>query len=52
MRQTFLLVIIFNLAANLTFAQSIERFIRIVGTSKHEFVSNGVKIDLNVSEIP
>lgn len=32
-------------------AQSVDRFIRIVGSSKHEFISDGVKIEFQLSEI-
>lgn len=51
MKQILSIISVLLLMPILISAQSTERFIRIVGTSKHEFVSNGVKLDLSISEI-
>ncbi|HMT72255.1 MAG TPA: SIMPL domain-containing protein [Saprospiraceae bacterium] len=51
MKQIIISIALIILIPFFTVAQSTERFIRIVGSSKHEFVSNGVKLDLSISEI-
>ncbi len=46
-----LLTLIFSQFMKEMNAQSTERFIRIVGTSKQKFNSNGIKIELNISDV-